>query len=410
MNVPRAAGACVGLSHPDAPALPTLDMGRGASADSDGPPLRIAWVEEWISTLSSRILPGLAQRHEITYVTAGETVPQAPLHRVIRGKRGKYMNLAGFELSRHVNRLYRDGAIDMAVVWASIGFALRRIPFINLEGGSVYAQIRLFQSLRPFPHRLRYLPGLIHYAVPEMICNRRALKVIVPSESLQRDLMRLHHLPEHKVAVVPHGADSEFLDIFERKRPTDPPKILFVGRLHFAKGIVPVLAEFVRRPDLKAELLIIGDGPDRGAVDRYAAGDPRLQVLGSLDRPMLKSLMQSTSIFLFPSFYEGFGLALLEAMASGHACVTYDLPVAREVLGDCGIRVPLGDSRGMLDAVAKLLDEPNCIAWHAERAHGRALSFSWGDAREAIDQIIRSTLAVHRVVSAIGPRPTTRNR
>ena len=43
-----------------------------------GPRLRIAWVEEWMSTLAAEILPGLALRHDVTYVTAGEELPAAP--------------------------------------------------------------------------------------------------------------------------------------------------------------------------------------------------------------------------------------------------------------------------------------------------------------------------------------------
>ena len=86
-----------------------------------GSRLRIAWVEEWMSTLAREVLPYLARKHEITYVTAGETIPAANFSRLIRGKRWKYMNVAGFELSRRVNTLYRDGLIDIAVVWSSIG-------------------------------------------------------------------------------------------------------------------------------------------------------------------------------------------------------------------------------------------------------------------------------------------------
>ncbi|OLD62441.1 MAG: hypothetical protein AUI47_12595 [Acidobacteria bacterium 13_1_40CM_2_68_5] len=114
-----------------------------------GPRLRIAWVEEWMSTLAAEILPGLADRHDVTYVTAGEELPAAPFVRVVRGRRRRHMNLAGFGLSRQVNRLYDDGLIDLAMVWASIGFGLRRVPFINLEGTSVYAEIELFASLVP---------------------------------------------------------------------------------------------------------------------------------------------------------------------------------------------------------------------------------------------------------------------
>ena len=147
------------------------------------------------------------------------------------------MNVAGFELSRRVNTLYRDGLIDIAVVWSSIGFGLRGVPFINLEGGSVYAQILLFQSQMPLYKRIRYIPSLVHYVLPEMVCNRRAVKVIVPSKSLQRDLVRLHGLPDDKVAVVPHGVEARHMALYQRKAHDVPPRIVFVGRLHSGKGM-----------------------------------------------------------------------------------------------------------------------------------------------------------------------------
>ena len=361
------------------------------SEATGGPRLRIAWVEEWTSTLAREILPDLALRHDVTYVTAGEEQPPAPFVRVIRGRRGRHMNLAGFGLSRQVNRLYAEGRVDLAMVWASIGFGLRRVPFINLEGTSVYAEIGLFASLVPWYRRARFLTGLVHYALPEMACNRSAARVVAPSEALKRDIMRLHRLPDERVVVVPHGVEPEHLACYARKPPAARPAILFVGRLHFRKGILPALREFVRRRDIDADFRIVGDGPERAALQAAAAGDRRVRLLGTLDRESLQSALTETQIFVLPTYYEGFGLALLEAMASGHACVSYDIPVVREVLGDCGVLVPLGDTAALIDAVAGLARDPAAVAALSARAHERARRFSWGDARTAIERIARET-------------------
>jgi glycosyltransferase involved in cell wall biosynthesis len=354
-----------------------------------GPGLRIAWMEEWMSTLAREVLPDLSRRHEITYVTAGEEVPRGDLARVIRGRRWRHMNVAGFELSRRVDRLYADGAIDLAMVWASIGFALRRAPFINLEGTSVYAQIGLFASREPVRRRARFLPGLLHYAVPEMLCNRRALRIIVPSEALKRDIVRLHRVPEERVEVVPHGVEPGHLKCYERKRPAARTTLLFVGRLHFGKGIADVLEEFARRPDIEADFVVAGDGPDRHRVERVAAADRRIRMTGALGRGELEALLSTTQVFVLPTFYEGFGLSLLEAMASGHACACYEVPAVREVLGDAGILVPPGDPRALVEAVAALVREEGRVASLARQAHQRAARFSWPDAVDAIDRVIR---------------------
>ncbi|MBI4169894.1 MAG: glycosyltransferase family 4 protein [Acidobacteria bacterium] len=355
-----------------------------------------------MSTLAREVLPDLSRRHEITYVTAGEEVPRGEFARVIRGRRRRHMNVAGFDLSRRVNRLYRDGEIDLAMVWASIGFALRRVPFINLEGTSVYAQIGLFSSRAPALRRMRFLSGLVHYALPEMLCNRRAVKIIVPSQALKRDIVRLHGVPDGRVAVVPHGVEPGHLRCYERKRPAPRTTLLFVGRLHFGKGIAEALEEFARRGDIEADFVVVGDGPDRPRVERTAAADGRVKLLGELGHGDLESLLPTTRVFVLPTYYEGFGLSLLEAMASGHACVCYDVPAVREVLGDAGILVPLGDVRALVDAVAGLARDEEAMVSLARRAHERAARFSWEDAVTAIDRVIREAAPTRRLPVA-GP-------
>src|SRR3954451_19634828 len=131
-------------------------MSLTAGTKSYSARLRLAWVEEWMSTLGREVLPYLAERHDIVYVTGGEEIPDANFTAVVRGKRWRHINVAGFGLSGHINRLYRDGAIDMALVWASIGFALGKVPFINFIGGSVYSEIRLSASKLPLHRRLRF--------------------------------------------------------------------------------------------------------------------------------------------------------------------------------------------------------------------------------------------------------------
>jgi glycosyltransferase involved in cell wall biosynthesis len=354
--------------------------------------LRLAWVEEWMSTLAVEMLPYLARHHDVYYVTAGDEIPDAPFVQVLRARRWPVMNLAGFELSRIVNRLHAEEKIELALVWASIGFGLGHVPFVNLEGTSVWAEIELFAARTPAWKRPKFLTGLAHYALPEMVCNRRAVRTVVPSAALKQDLVRLHHLAPERVDVVPHGVEAEHLALFWNKRFDRPARLLFVGRLHFRKGLVPVLEAFVRREDIDADFLIAGDGPQRAEVQRLADRDGRLKVLGQIGRQQLAALLRDTNVFVFPTFYEGFGLALTEAMASGHACVAYDIPVVREVLGDSGVLVPLGDAEALVEQVAGLARDRAAVVEHAARARAQVERFSWDSARQTIEQIARDTV------------------
>ncbi|HEX9444302.1 MAG TPA: glycosyltransferase family 4 protein, partial [Candidatus Binatia bacterium] len=168
---------------------------------------------------------------------------------------------------------------------------------------------------------------------------------------------------------------------------------LYTGRLHPSKGMLAVLQAFIRRPDIDAEFLILGDGPQRETLQRLAARDARVKLLGHVGQADLETALRRTNIFVFPSFYEGFGLALVEAMASGHACVCYDIPAVREVLGGTGVLVPPGDAAGLVEEVARLAKDAGWIETCSARAYRRAGRFSWQDAREEIDFIIRETAA-----------------
>jgi glycosyltransferase involved in cell wall biosynthesis len=164
-----------------------------------------------------------------------------------------------------------------------------------------------------------------------------------------------------------------------------------VGRLHYRKGILDVVREFIRRPDIDADFLIAGDGPDRDRLRWMAQGDARLEVLGPVGREELDTLLTTTQVFALPTFYEGFGLSLLEAMASGHACLCYDIPVVREVLGDTGVLTPMGEPAAFVEALARLVADPAAVAARAALAHARSRTFSWPDACVSIEAIARET-------------------
>jgi glycosyltransferase involved in cell wall biosynthesis len=343
------------------------------------------------------VLPHLAQRFDITYITTGAETPPAAFKTVIRLPAWKHMMLAGFSLSRCVDRLYRRGEIDLALVYASIGFGIRRTPYIALEGGSTYREITESSLRKPWYRRGRLLTGFIHYAVPEIVCIRRAARVIAISESLKGDLMRLHGLPAHRVRVIYNGIGQEYLDLFSARRDgTTPSRVLYVGRLHYRKGIVRLLEAFVRRPDLGVEFVIAGDGPERPAVERLHAGDRRIVYEGHVGRSRLMELLTTSPIFAFPTHYEGFGSALVEAMAAGCACVAYDIPVTREILGEAGRLVPVGEASALLDHVGALVADPSLAPEYALKGHQRARRYSWRTCAEQLDGVLREELGDHR--------------
>lgn len=338
------------------------------------------------------VLPSLAERYDITYVTTGDEIPPAAFKEVRRFPKWKHMMLAGFSLSKCVDQLFAAGSIDLAVVYASVGFAIRKTPYVALEGGSVYQEIRLFSPLTPWYRRSRFLIGLLHHALPEMVSIRRARHVIAVSHALKRNLMVLHGLSEDGVSVVNNGVGREYLNVYSTRTPWPPLRALYVGRLHFGKGILRTLEEFTRRSEIDMEFVLAGDGPDRAAIERLARDDRRIVCLGEIPRHRLIDLLSTSHIFVFPSHHEGFSSSLAEAMAAGLTCLTYDIPITREMLGDAGIMVPLGNAGAMIDRLAGLVKDPSPIRQYGKAAHDRASQFSWDKCAGQIGMVLEEQL------------------
>jgi glycosyltransferase involved in cell wall biosynthesis len=91
----------------------------------------------------------------------------------------------------------------------------------------------------------------------------------------------------------------------------------------------------------------------------------------------LQALYAGATIFAFPSFHEGFGLPVLEAMAAGAPVVASDIPAIREVAGGAAVLVPPGDVNEWVEALEALLDSPSRQTELAGAGRERAAMFPW---------------------------------
>ncbi|MDP2912863.1 MAG: glycosyltransferase family 4 protein [Candidatus Omnitrophota bacterium] len=136
-----------------------------------------------------------------------------------------------------------------------------------------------------------------------------------------------------------------------------------IGRLSPVKGqkyLIEALASLVSmRRDVR--LLIAGDGPEESALKELVKSlglESIVRFAGSIIDT--RGLLAIMDVFVFPSVKEGLGMALLEALASGKACVASNVGGIGNVIenGSNGILVPIGDSAAIAGAVSRLLDNP----------------------------------------------------
>lgn len=159
--------------------------------------------------------------------------------------------------------------------------------------------------------------------------------------------------------------------------PEKVPLLLNVGRLAHEKNQAILLEALLYLPE--TYLLLVGDGEQRSFLQNKIAElqlEQRVHLLGELKSQDVLALISISNVFVFPSLYESFGMAVVEAMASGLPVVASNIPAMQEVLGDAGILVPSDSAEEIATAVRQILDSSELASRMSERSLERARVFS----------------------------------
>lgn len=227
---------------------------------------------------------------------------------------------------------------------------------------------------------------LMRFYKPFLHCFlKRADKILVTSPNLLESSKYLKPYKD-KCIVVPLGIDlSRFGDNRCEKVnlgiSSNERVVLFVGRFTYYKGL-EYLLEAMR--EVKAKLLIVGDGKLRQQLERKAESlgvDRKVVFLGRVSDEELKYCYQICDVFVLPSVEpsEAFGLVQLEAMAYGKPVVNTNLPTGVPFVsrhGETGLTVPPRDSRALAKAINKILSDKELAKKFSENARKRVQEFS----------------------------------
>ena len=195
------------------------------------------------------------------------------------------------------------------------------------------------------------------------------------------------------------GAGTE--EMRNRLSGGEPGKrlLLYVGRLSAEKEVTR-LREVIRAfPE--ARLAIVGDGPERKALEEHFAGTPTV-FTGYLRGAELASAYASADLFVFPSQTETLGLVLLEAMASGCAavaCRAGGIPDAIED-GVTGFLFETGDAKTLVMTVKRALGDPAKLEQVRMQARQDVELHSWGGATDQLRQLYCEAIGKHRAGGA----------
>lgn len=189
---------------------------------------------------------------------------------------------------------------------------------------------------------------------------REAAMTLTPSETVRQELLAEFGVEPGRVAVTPLGVDESWFspapagtdDPADDEILNGPPFVLFVGAVEPRKGL-PTLLEALRRcpPGTAPRLVMAGPAGWGPELDTAGAGLDVVRT-GFLTDRRLRQLLAAAAAVALPSRYEGFGLPVLEALASGTPVLASDLPVLREVGGEYARYLPVGDPDAWAEALA----------------------------------------------------------
>jgi glycosyltransferase involved in cell wall biosynthesis len=219
---------------------------------------------------------------------------------------------------------------------------------------------------------------------------RAAARVLTGSECTKRELLERYGLPSDKVVVTPYGIDPIFGT--DGARPNGRPYLLFVGALQPRKDPLTAVEAL---PLVDSELRLVLAGPQKrggGDLRRRIASlglERRVDFLGHLSKPDLAALYRGAACLVFPSRWEGFGLPVVEAMASGTPVVATSAGALPEVAGDAAILVEPGNPVALAGGIERALaDRERLVA----AGLARARRFSWTETARRTLQVYRELL------------------
>jgi glycosyltransferase involved in cell wall biosynthesis len=269
-------------------------------------------------------------------------------------------------------RLNAPRDLDPALVWR-VRRAARKADLVHthLVHADVYGAFGARRLVSTKHNDDPFRAGAFRFV--ERLLARRAARIIAITESLARFQVERVGLPAAKVEVIHYGLDN--LPQAWGENPPDPVVLdarllLCVCRLEPQKGVDVAIRALREIPD--AQLVVLGEGPQRGELEQLGSElDVHVYLPGRV--PDVAAWLRRADLLVHPVRWEGFGLALLEAMLASLPVVATKVSSIPEIVveRETGLLVPPDDPGALAAAVNQVLADPS---GYGERGRARARS------------------------------------
>lgn len=252
-------------------------------------------------------------------------------------------------------------ALEMALAKPDVLFIPAHVlPLIHPKNSVVTIHdlaYEYFPEMYPLFHQ-RYLRWTTKYAIS------KAKKIIVPSESTKKDLVNLYHASGEKIRVIHMGFEPQKPKAGER--PLPEKYILYIGRLERKKNIEGLIKAFElakSKYSIPHKLVLLGG---RGCLfkkikEAIEVSPAKQDIIstGYLADEKRNLFLKFADLFVFPSFYEGFGFPILEAQAAGVPVIASNASCLPEIAGNGALFFAPEDAEELVGLIYKVLSQQN---------------------------------------------------
>ena len=279
-------------------------------------------------------------------------------------------------------QLERD-ELDVIHFPANYGFGPRRTKTLITLHDAINI-LPLPEIIRGHPKNLRTMVMMTYLHYCSTAALRQASLLFTVSEHAKREIVRHSQFDPQKIIPVPHAPTADFRRIEDKKTLTDvrirhkiPQSFVLADALKNPAVLVrawQLLSESIRA---SRKIVFFSRRPDVFPVvhETVERGDAQLLIRPS--REDLIALYSMAEAFVFPSWIEGFGLPVLEAMQSGAPVIISRDPALAEVAGDAAVQVDASSTTDLAQAILDVVRHPRRRQELVERGLRRAAQFSW---------------------------------